>query len=402
MKTRHLIYLITGLIVSSALYAFEPGNGITEPNKGDNFNLEVKLPSTSVKDQNKTNTCWSFSTLSFLESELLRKTGKKYDFSEMYIVREVYMEKAERYVRMHGGMNFAAGGEPNDVTNIVKNFGLMPESAYSGLKVDSLNHIHFEMDAVLKDYVNTIIRNPDKTLTNVWLEGFNSILDSYLGELPETFVADNKEYTARSYAKSLDIDPDDYVLITSFKYKPYYSSFVLEVPDNWSWGEVYNVPLNELSEITDYALENGYSTTWSADVSEKGFSFKNGMAVAPKILYEPASKSESRMVSKLSNDKRDELFFNLKKPVEELVVTEENRQKAFDDYSTQDDHGMHILGKATDKNGHEYYYVKNSWGTDNPYNGYLFVSKPYFEYKTIAIMLHKDAIPVHIKNKLNL
>lgn len=402
MKTKRLFYLLSGLFICIFSYTVEPEVKHSEEKELKDFSFLSKIETTSVKDQHKTGTCWSFSTLSFLESELIRKTGQTYDFSEMFIVRKVYTEKALRFVRMHGNINFAAGGEPNDVVNIINNYGIIPELAYSGLKVDSLNHTHVEMDAILKEYVNTIIKNPSKQLSNVWLDGFNSILDSYLGELPKEFNINKETYTAKSFGETLDLNPEDYVLISSFIYKPYYTTFILEVPDNWSWGKVYNVPLDELIEITDYALANGYSTTWSADVSEDGFSFKNGMAVAPEILYEPKTqelKEEHRLLPK---NERTELYFSFENPIEEITVDEEKRQRAFDNYSTQDDHGMHILGLAKDQNGREFYYVKNSWGTQNPYNGYLFVSKAYFKYKTIAIMLHKDAIPTKIRKKLNL
>jgi bleomycin hydrolase len=402
MKTKKLFYLLCGLSISIVSYTVEPEVKHSKEVKLEDFDFSSKIETTSVKDQYKTGTCWSFSTLSFLESELIRKTGHEYDFSEMFVVRKVYTEKALRYVRMHGTINFAAGGEPNDVVNIINNYGVVPELAYTGLKVDSLNHTHTEMDAILKEYVNTIIKNPSKQLSNVWLDGFNAILDSYLGEVPNEFKINKETYTAKSFGETLDLKPDDYVIISSFSYKPYYSTFILEVPDNWSWGKVYNVPLNELLEITDYALANGYSATWSADISEKGFSFKNGMAVAPEILYEPATLELKVKHKLLPENERKEMYFSIENPIKEISVDEKKRQKAFDDYSTQDDHGMHILGLATDKNGREFYYVKNSWGTNNPYGGYLFVSKAYFKYKTIAIMLHKDAVPVSIKKKLNL
>ncbi len=393
--------LILFTFVVTIVFQAQAGN---EPDKESKeaFVFKKKIEATDVKDQYRTNTCWSFSTISFLESELYRETGEFVDLSEMFVVRKVYVEKAKRYVRMHGNINFAPGGEPNDVANVLKRYGLMPESAYSGLKVDPHKHIQTEMDEVLKDYVNAIVKNPNRKLSNVWLEGFEAILDSYLGKLPEKFVVDGVEYDAKSYAASLPLKADDYVMISSFMYKPYYTPFVLEIPDNWSWGKSYNVPLDELVSITDYAITKGYSTTWSADISEKGFNFKSGTAVAPRMLYLPQSEEEKKLIFSKSKNELTDLFFSNKDSKDEVVVTEELRQASFDNYSTEDDHGMHILGLATDTNNKEYYYVKNSWGQDNPYNGYLYVSKSYFKYKTIAIMLHKDAIPKEIRHKLDI
>ena len=370
--------------------------------KAPDFKLTYDIQATSVKDQYRTSTCWSFATISFLESEILRNQHKDYNLSEMYIIRKVYLEKAERFIRMHGNMNFAGGGEPNDVIDAIKKYGLMPEEAYSGLLNDSLKHNHIEMDKELRAFVNSIIRNPQKNYTDDWKVEFKAIMDKYLGKVPETFKFEGTKYTPESFANSLDLNLDDYILITSFSHHPFYSRFILEVPDNWSWGEVYNVPLNELTRIADTAITEGYSLVWAADNTEKGFDFNDGMAVVPKILYESGHQKEKLKIDRMSTEEREKLFFNLNNPVDELTVTQQNRQDAFDNYSTTDDHGMHIVGKALGRDGKEYYYVKNSWGINNKYSGYLYVSDAYFMYKTISIMVDKKAIPQELRNRLKL
>lgn len=366
------------------------------------FRMVDSITTTPVANQYKTNTCWSFSTISFLESELIRKTGTYYNFSEMYVIRKAYVEKAERYIRMQGHINFAGGGEPNDVLDVFKKSGFMPESSYTGLVKEQINHNHLAMDESLKNFVSDIVKNPAEKLNENWLNEFNKKIDGFIGELPLTFVYNEKEYTPASFAGTIDLNYDDYILLTSLSHHPYYSKFILEVPDNWSWGEVYNVPLNELTEILEFALSKGYSATWSADISEKGFSFSNGIAVVPEVLYDTETGNSRKKIEKLSPEDFSEKYLKNIPSIKELSVTPVIRQKAFDNLSTTDDHGMHITGKAVDPNGKTFYYVKNSWGTNNLYHGYQFVSKPYFEFKTISIMLHKDAIPAEIKEKLKI
>jgi bleomycin hydrolase len=278
----------------------------------------------------------------------------------------------------------------------------VPEQVYSGLKVNSEKHVHIEMDRVLEKYISAIVAEPEKELSSVWQEGLDKVLDSYLGEIPDSFNYDGKNYTSASFAQSLDLHLDNYVMLTSFMDYPYYEPAVLEIPDNWSWAESYNVPLEILESVVDTALFKGFSVAWAADISEDGFSFKKGFALVPSILYAPESVRESIKWKKKSEDEKNELIFSLTNPVEEVHVTPELRQQAFDNYSTTDDHGMHIVGLAKDKSGRQFYYVKNSWGTDNPYNGYLFVSKPYFQYKTISIMLNKEALTPEIRSQLGI
>ena len=375
-------------------------HGKTESNASIQF--IKKIPSTPVRDQNKTSTCWSFSGISLIETELIRMKKGEYDLSEMYIVRYNYERKADRYIRMHGKTNFAPGGETNDVTDVYDTYGIVPESVYSGLKPNEKNHKHNEMDRILEKYVETLVSDTDQELNPVWMDGFEGVLDSYLGEIPDSFEYNGQHFTPMKFAEYLGIDPSDYVMITSFMHKPYYEPVILEIPDNWSWAKSYNVPLDVLEEIVDTAIIKGYSVAWACDISEEGFDFSKGFAMAPKICYSAESDHETAKWKKKSKEQKEEIIFSINNPVEELSITPENRQMAFDNFSTTDDHGMHILGLAYDRNGRTFYYVKNSWGADNPHGGYIFVSKPYFKFKTISIMLHKEALSEQVVKDLSL
>lgn len=343
------------------------------------------LKATSVKDQGRSGTCWCFSVMSMLESELLRTDKGDYDLSEMYIVRNAYDQKAERYIRMHGNMEFAGGGELNDVVDMIRTYGIVPKTAYTGLKPNEDKINHNEMDKVLKSYVDALIKPKEQILSNVWFQGFNKLLDTYLGETPAKFTYDGQEYTPQTFVQKLGINPDDYVLFTSFTHHPFYQKFILEIPDNWSWGEYYNVPIDEMVAIMDNALNNNYTLGWAADISEKGFSFKNGLAIVPNFDEKKASSGDWEKA--------------LQHPCVEKTITQAARQEQFDNFSTTDDHGMHVIGMAKDTQGKKFYLVKNSWGTGNIYNGYLYVSEAYVKYKTISILVNKNAIPKEIRNK---
>ena len=368
------------------------------------FEDEVVLPATSVKNQHRSGTCWSFSGLSFLESEMLRLGKNEVDLSEMYIVWHTYSEKAQKHVRVHGNLNFSAGGAFHDVTNMIKEFGIVPESVYDGLNYGEDKHVHGEMDRVLKQHVDAVIENKNRKLSTVWYESIESTLNSYLGELPKKFEYAGEKYTAQSFASDyVGLDMDDYIEISSYTHHPFYAKFILEVPDNWSWDEVYNVPVNELEEIIDYSLKNGFTVAWAADVSEKGFvSSGKGVAVMPSTSLEDMSDTEISRWESLSEKEKESELYKLEKPVSEMKITQEMRQEAFDNYATTDDHGMHIIGIAKNQEGKTFYKVKNSWGEYNKYDGYFYASKPYVNYKTMCIMVHKDAIPKSIKDKLEL
>jgi bleomycin hydrolase len=341
---------------------------------------QIKVGDT--EDQCSSGTCWSFATISFLEAEIIRKGNKPIDLSEMFNVHHTYQKKAESYVRYQGKQQFGPGGLSHDVIHIVKEFGLVPESAYAGLTFNEVRHNHDGLDNLLESTVNTVLKKNLNANNQNWKKSVTSILDANLGAMPTTFTYEGKEYNPITFRDAMKINASDYVSITSFSHHPFNESFVLEVPDNWAKGSFYNVTLDDMMSITDNALAKGYSIAWDADVSERGFDFGQGMALLPE-----------------ANVTKDELF---KKVITEQQVTQANRQAGFDSFETTDDHLMHLTGMAKDQNGQLYYTIKNSWGTKNPYNGYQYISKAYYQMKTVGIVVHKDAIPTEIRKKLGL
>lgn len=362
------------------------GNESDSAKKKFEFKNIIDLESTSVKNQGKSGTCWSYSTNSFLESEMVRIGKKPVDIAEIYTARCVYKDKAENYVRMHGDFSYGDGGACHDVINMYAKYGALPQSVYSGLNYGTDKNQFGEMQAILKGMLDAVVRNPNKKLTPNWKKAFEAVLDAYLGPVPETFDYNGKLYTPKTFARDIvGINPDDYMEFSSFSYQPYYEKSVLMVPDNWSLDKVYNVKLDDVTTIIDYALKNGYTVAWATDVSEKYFSWKNGVAFVPEQDWEDMDDST-----------RKDLFNGPKK---ERRITEEMRQEAFDNYTTTDDHGMHIVGLAEDQNGKEYYIVKNSWGEKNDYEGFIYVTKAYVRYKTTAFLLHKGGVPKSILSK---
>lgn len=402
MKLR---FVLTTLLAVFVLSVFaENDKGKKEENVGYVFDEEIALPVTPVKDQYRTGTCWSFSAISLLESEMLRLGKPVVDLSEMFVVWHTYSEKAQKYVRLHGENTFSAGGAFHDVTNMIREYGIVPESVYNGLQYGEKKHVHGEMDEVLKQNVDAVVANKNRTLSTVWHEAVEGTLNTYLGKVPDKFEYEGKQYTPQSFASDyVGLNMNDYVEISSYTHHPFYSKFILEVPDNWSWDEVYNVPVNELEEIIDYSLKNGITVAWAADVSEKGFLTSNkGVAVLPAAPDEDMSDAEIARWESLPEREKEKELYQLDNPVPELKVSQEMRQTAFDNYQTTDDHGMHIVGIAKDQEGETFYKVKNSWGDYNKYNGYFYASKPYVTYKTMCIMVHKDGIPQSIREKLEL
>ena len=390
--------------ISLGAYAEAPADSsATDSTKTFIFTDVINLPSTSVKDQNKSGTCWCFAGTSFYEDEIRKNGGDTLDISEMFTVRQCYRDKAERFVRMYGQTNFGAGGSAMDVPYVWKRYGAVPEEVYNGLQYGEDKHVHGELDAVLAAYLKEIVKKPNKKLSKAWMKGIEAILDAYLGPVPETFEYKGKTYTPKSYAESLPLNPDDYVSVTSFTHHPYYEEFAVEVPDNWLWEKSYNVPLDELKAIVDNSLAQGHTLVWAADVSEGGFKWTKGVALMPK------GKSESDMDGtelsrwvKLSDKDRMDEKYNFEGPVEEITVTPELRQEMFDSQETTDDHGMEITGTATDQFGNRYYKVKNSWDTNQVYDGYFYVSEPYFLAKTMDILVHRNAVPKETAKKLGL
>jgi len=355
------------------------------------FTTEKEIDHSDIKNQGSTGTCWSFSTESFLESEIVRSGHEPVDLAEMYIARKAYEEKAIKYIRMLGKTNMAQGGEPHDVINMSKKYGVVPQSVYTGLKEGEKRYDHNELESVLKGFCDALVKTVEsgKPLSKGWKQALNGILDAYFGKVPENFEYSGKNYTPQTFANSLGVKWDDYIELTSFNHHPYYSKFMIEIPDNWSDDLVYNVTLKDMEDIVDYALKNNYSIEWASDVSEKYFSYKNGLAIVPEKDWD-----------KMSAGERDSVFLT---PAKEKVITTEMRQEAFDNQTTQDDHGMHIVGIVKDQNGSTYYKVKNSWGTEsNEIGGYFYCSKPYFQYKTTGIMLNKKGIPPAIASKLGI
>jgi bleomycin hydrolase len=378
--------------------------GETKDNGGFKFELIKEIPHTSVKNQSRSSTCWSFAGMSFFESEMLRMGKPEVDLSEMFAVSHCYRDKAKKYVRLEGKANFGPGGELYDDIYIANNYGLVPEGVFAGIKYDEDKHTHGEMDEVLLKMVSAVAENKNRKISPVWEEAVNSTLDAYLGKLPEKFDYQGNTYTPKTFATNFcGINGDNYVQITSFTHHPFYQTFSLEVEDNWLWSPFYNVPLDELQEIVDYSIQKGYSVLWASDVSDKGFATsQKGIAVIPDKTVKAMNAAELAKWDSLSEKDKEATFYQFDKPEKEREITQEIRQQAFDNLETTDDHALHLIGIAKDQNGTIYYKVKNSWGNYNALNGYFYASKPYFRYKTTAIMVNKDAIPESIKKKLNL
>ncbi|PKP09971.1 MAG: aminopeptidase [Bacteroidetes bacterium HGW-Bacteroidetes-4] len=364
------------------------------------FTSTLTIPTTTVKDQASTGTCWSFATTSFIETELIRMGKGSHDLSEMFFVRMVYPEKAKKYIRYQGNANFGEGGQAHDVMNTIAAYGLVPESAYSGINYGLKYHKHGELTEILQAILDGSLKHMNG-FSGKAFEVFNAALDIYLGRVPEKFDYNGKEYTPQSFLSELEFKSSDYVEFTSYQSYPFYSWVDLEIPDNWSHDKYFNLPIDELMTVIDYAFDQGFSVNWDGDVSEAGFSHNHGIAIVPETDPANMDNSERLKWDVLSQEEKAELLFDFSKPRKEKAITQELRQKAFDQFLTTDDHLMHLVGKATDQNGTGYYLTKNSWANDsNKMGGYLYMSNSYLRLKTIAIQIHKDAIPEAVKERL--
>lgn len=399
---KKLFIIVAAAMICLPLAAQQPAE--TKQEGPYQFTVTNEVAATPVRNQSASGTCWSFAGIGMLESDLLRQGKGEQNLSEMWIVRHTYYEKAVKYVRMHGTIEFSAGGATHDVYNMISKYGIVPEEVYTGLNYGTDFHRHAEMDAALRAYVDAIVKNPNRSLSTSWLDGIDGILDAYLGERPEKFTYKGKEYTPKSYAASLGLDMDDYVAFTSYTHHPFYSpQFALEVPDNWAWGLYYNVPVAELMQLIDNSIEKGYAVDWAADVSEGGFLYMKGYAVVPLESGEDMFGTELSRWVRMSPQQQQAMLASATEPIKEnVVITQEMRQMAFDNYQTTDDHGMLITGIAVDQTGARFYKVKNSWGTDQLYEGYFYASRPFVAYKTMGITVHKDVIPKDIKKKLGI
>ncbi|SDE11406.1 C1 family peptidase [Riemerella columbipharyngis] len=360
-------------------------------NKSDKAGFEFTVVKengvTSVKDQGNSGTCWSYSGNSFLESEMIKAGKKPVDLAEIFTARNSYHDKAYLYVLNGGAINWGDGGELHDVVNMYAKYGAVPQSAYTGLVLGQKRNDFTEMQAILKSMLEVYVKNPSGKIAPNWISNIDAILDDYLGKYPSEFTYNGKKYTPKSFAKEVvGLNPSDYVEISSYKGYPFYKKFVLPVGDNWSHESVWNVPMEDLTKIIDYALMHGYTVGYATDVTEPYFSYKNGVAYVPDIDLD-----------NITRETRAELFTE---PKPEKKITQDMRQEALENLTTTDDHGMQIVGLAKDQNGKEYYMVKNSWGATNDYSGYLYVTKAYVMYKSTAILLNKGGIPADILNKL--
>ena len=394
-----LIALLAVCVCAGNVGAKNPKKDKTE--EGFVFTTVKENPITSIKDQNQSSTCWSFSAIGFLEAELLRLGKGEFDLSEMYVVHKTMEDRAVNYVRYHGDASFSPGGSFSDIVYCYENYGMVPQEAMPGIMYGDSLPVHNELDAVAEAYVKAIGKGKLKKLSPVWKQGLSAIYDTYLGACPKEFSYKGKTYTPRTFAdEALGLNMDDYVSLTSYTHHPFYKAFNVEVQDNWRNAPSYNLPIDELIAVMDNAVENGYTFAWGADVSEDGFT-RDGIAVCPNAEKgaELTGSDMARWLGLSKADKRKELT---SKPLPEIEVTQKMRQEAFDNWETTDDHGMLVYGIAKDQNGKEYYMVKNSWGFSGKYKGIWYVSKAFAKYKTMNILVHKDALPSDIAKKLGL
>ena len=392
------------LIAALGLFSLSAMAQDAKPEEGFVFTTVKENPITSIKNQNRSSTCWSFSALGFLESELLRLGKGEYDLSEMFVVHKTMEDRGTNYVRYHGDSSFSPGGSFYDIIYCMKNYGLVPQEAMPGIMYGDTLPVHNELDAVAEGYINAIAKGKLTKLTPVWKKGLSAIYDTYLGACPENFTYKGKEYTPKTFAESLGLKAEDYVSLTSYTHHPFYSQFAIEIQDNWRNGLSYNLPLDEFMAVMDNAVKQGYTFAWGSDVSEQGFSFKNGIAINPQVedIKDYSTTDRARFEEMPKYQRLDEVF-KFEHPYPEIKITPEIRQEGYEKFVTTDDHLMHITGIAKDQNDTKYYITKNSWGADgNKFGGYLNMSESYVRAKTICVMVHKDSLPKELRKKLGI
>ena len=402
--------LVVGALLLASIGASAQDYSTNKEGSKYKFEEIAHLDATPVLSQGWTGTCWSFSALSFFESELDRLGKEGHNLAEMWIVYHAYLGKAEKYIRTDGNTNFDEGGAFHDIPWVIKRYGIVPAEAFTGLNYGTERHTHAELSEVLKGTVKGIMKAREEmsrngALSSSWKSALRGVLNAYLGEVPENleefkFNVDGKEYNPISYRDELGLNMDDYISLTSFSNHPFYSECQLAIADNWAWGNSYNVPLDDLWAAAEYSLKEGYTFAWGSDVSEDYFSFRSGLAVVPKDKSTiVVSGKNNRNFSDAGSEKQSNCFME---PVEEEVITQEMRQEGYDNKQTTDDHGMHAVGLYKDQNGTKYLLIKNSWGTGNDCDGYFYASEAFFKYKTINIYLHKDALSKDLKKKLDM
>lgn len=397
------IFFLAVLALSGSAAMAQDATDEQKKPEGFEFTTIKEVPITSIKNQNQSGTCWCFSSLSFFENELLRMGKGEHDLCEMFVVHHTMQDRAKQAVRTHGDVSFSQGGSFYDVAFCIKNYGIVPEDAMpkpGTLYGDTLPN-HNEVTQIATAVVEAIAKGKQKQISPLWKNCVSAIYDQYLGKLPETFTVEGKEFTPKTYAEYLGLNMDDYVSLTSYTHFPFYSQFAIEVQDNWRWGMSYNLPLDEFMAVMDNAIDKGYSFAWGSDVSERGFNSRNGVSVVPDVNAEQdlEGSDQAHWTGLKAHERENEALTH---PAPEKVITQEMRQEAYDNWETTDDHGMVIYGKAKDQYGKEYFMVKNSWGKYGKYNGLFYASKAFVAYKTMNILVHKDALPKDIKKKLGL
>lgn len=398
---RKLLVLAGVLLTSASVWAQEKST--EDANAKNVFTVVKEVGRTSIKDQANSGTCWSYSGQGFFEEELLRLGKPEYDLSEMFVVNHSYKDKARKFVRLDGFLNYEQGGSFYDVLYVLKHYGAVPQAVMPGLNYGTSKNAHNELASTSKAFVKEVVKNPNgDKLSTAWTKAFDGIIDAYLGELPKTFRWNGKEYTPKSYAAEMGLNPDDYVSLTSYTHHPFYTKFALEIPDNWRWSQSYNLPIDELMEVMDTAIDKGYTFAWGADVTERGFT-RDGIGVLADVEGIQSKGSDFARWFGEGKDKRSAVAEIVKRAdCPEIEPTQEFRQDGYDRKTLTDDHGMTIYGKAVNQLGRKFFIVKNSWGESGDYKGVWYVSYNYAKGRTMNILIHKDAIPTAIAQKLGL